>query len=41
MQNKLENKMDTFGLKKTFMGILLDSLGQQEETIQKINNFLN
>lgn len=41
MQNKLENKMDGFGLKKTFMGILLDSLGQQEETSQKINNFLN
>uniref|UniRef100_A0A3Q4I3N0 PRA1 family protein n=1 Tax=Neolamprologus brichardi TaxID=32507 RepID=A0A3Q4I3N0_NEOBR len=41
MQNKLENKMDGSGLKKTFMGILLDSLGQQEETIQKIHNFLN
>uniref|UniRef100_A0A669DTV7 PRA1 family protein n=1 Tax=Oreochromis niloticus TaxID=8128 RepID=A0A669DTV7_ORENI len=39
-KRNMKNKLG-FGLKKTFMGILLDSLGQQEETVQKLNNFLD
>ncbi|KAK7916374.1 hypothetical protein WMY93_012135 [Mugilogobius chulae] len=40
MKNKLENKMECAGLKKSPMGLLLEALGQQEENIYKIQNFL-
>ena len=40
MKNKLENKMEVVGLKKSPMGIILESLGQQEESINKIQDFL-
>ncbi|XP_060775209.1 ADP-ribosylation factor-like 6 interacting protein 5a [Neoarius graeffei] len=40
MKNKLENKMESAGLKKSPMGILLAALGQQEENLSKIQNFL-
>ncbi|XP_059183530.1 ADP-ribosylation factor-like 6 interacting protein 5a [Centropristis striata] len=40
MKNKLENKIEGAGLKRSPMGILLEALDQQEENIQKIQNFL-
>ncbi|XP_029550480.1 PRA1 family protein 3-like [Salmo trutta] len=40
MKNKLENKMEGAGLKKSPIGIVLDALGQQEEGLQKIQEFL-
>ncbi|XP_041634252.1 ADP-ribosylation factor-like 6 interacting protein 5a [Cheilinus undulatus] len=40
MKNKLENKIECAGLKRSPMGILLEALGQQEENIQKIQSFL-
>lgn len=40
MKNKLENKIECAGLKRSPMGILLEALGQQEEGLQKIQNFL-
>lgn len=40
MKNKLENKIECAGLKKSPMGILLEALGQQEENFQKIQSFL-
>uniref|UniRef100_A0A4W5QG54 PRA1 family protein n=1 Tax=Hucho hucho TaxID=62062 RepID=A0A4W5QG54_9TELE len=40
MKNKLENKMEGVGLKKSPIGILLDALGQQEDGLQKIQEFL-
>ncbi|CAL8337151.1 unnamed protein product [Merluccius merluccius] len=40
MKNKLENKIEGAGLKKSPMGILLEALGQQEENLQKIQTFL-
>ncbi|MCJ8729321.1 hypothetical protein PDJAM_G00104810 [Pangasius djambal] len=40
MKNKLENKMESAGLKKSPMGILLEALGQQEENLSKIQDFL-
>ncbi|XP_061148310.1 PRA1 family protein 3-like [Syngnathus typhle] len=40
MKNKLENRIEYAGLKKSPMGIFLESLGQQEENIQKIQTFL-
>lgn len=40
MKNKLENKIEGAGLKKSPMGILLEALGQQEENLHKIHNFL-
>lgn len=40
MKNKLENKIEGAGLKKTPMGLVLEALGQQEENFQKIHNFL-
>ncbi|XP_072308022.1 ADP-ribosylation factor-like 6 interacting protein 5a [Eucyclogobius newberryi] len=40
MKNKLENKMECAGLKRSPMGLLLEALGQQEENVQKIQNFL-
>ncbi|XP_018410938.1 PREDICTED: PRA1 family protein 3 [Nanorana parkeri] len=36
MKNKIENKIEGAGLKKTPMGIVLDALEQQEETFSKI-----
>lgn len=40
MKNKLENKIEGAGLKKSPMGILLEALGQKEESLQKIQEFL-
>ncbi|XP_049589740.2 PRA1 family protein 3 [Syngnathus scovelli] len=40
MKNKLENRIEFAGLKRSPMGIFLESLGQQEENIQKIQTFL-
>nr|XP_046240701.1 ADP-ribosylation factor-like 6 interacting protein 5a [Scatophagus argus] len=40
MKNKLENKIEGAGLKRSPMGILLEALGQQEENFQKIQTFL-
>lgn len=40
MKNKLENRIEGAGLRRSPMGILLESLGQQEDSIQKIQTFL-
>jgi len=40
IKNKLENKIEGVGLKKTPMGFILDHLDQQEEKINKIQDFL-
>ncbi|XP_048874316.1 PRA1 family protein 3-like [Brienomyrus brachyistius] len=40
MKNKLENRIEGVGLKKTPMGIILDALDQQEERINKIQDYL-
>uniref|UniRef100_A0A8C2JUZ0 PRA1 family protein n=1 Tax=Cyprinus carpio TaxID=7962 RepID=A0A8C2JUZ0_CYPCA len=40
MKNKLENKMESAGLKKSPMGIVLEALGQQEANLNKIQDFL-
>ncbi|XP_061544166.1 PRA1 family protein 3-like [Phyllopteryx taeniolatus] len=40
MKNKLENKIECAGLKRSPMGLFLESLGQQEENFQKIQSFL-
>lgn len=40
MKNKLENKMELAGLKRSPMGLLLEALGQQEDKIQMMQNFL-
>ncbi|TRY82114.1 hypothetical protein DNTS_009440 [Danionella cerebrum] len=40
IKNKLENKMESAGLKKSPMGIILEALGQQEENLNKIQDFL-
>lgn len=40
IKNKLENKMESAGLKKSPMGIILEALGQQEENFNKIQGFL-
>ncbi|KAK6308190.1 hypothetical protein J4Q44_G00214610 [Coregonus suidteri] len=40
MKNRLENKMEGVGMKKSPMGIILDLLDQQEEKINKIQDFL-
>ncbi|KAL2091500.1 hypothetical protein ACEWY4_013763 [Coilia grayii] len=40
MKNKLENKIEGAGLKKTPMGLILEALGQQEDNLNKIQDFL-
>ncbi|XP_051961144.1 PRA1 family protein 3-like [Xyrauchen texanus] len=40
IKNKLENKIEGVGLKKTPMGVMLDLLDQQEEKINKVQDFL-
>ncbi|XP_065135890.1 ADP-ribosylation factor-like 6 interacting protein 5a [Paramisgurnus dabryanus] len=40
MKNKLENRMESAGLKKTPMSIILEALGQQEESLSKIQGIL-
>ncbi|KAL0978640.1 hypothetical protein UPYG_G00173220 [Umbra pygmaea] len=40
IKNKLENKIEEAGLKKSPMGILLEVLGQQEVRLQKIQELL-
>lgn len=39
MKNKLGNKMELAGLKRSPMGLLLDALDQQEENLLKIQNY--
>lgn len=41
LKNKLENKMEVIGLKRTPMGIVLDALEQQEETLGKLTDYLS
>lgn len=41
LKNKLENKMEGIGLKRTPMGIVLDALEQQEENIGKLTDYIN
>ncbi|CAH7172058.1 Arl6ip5 [Phodopus roborovskii] len=41
LKNKLENKMEGIGLKKTPMGIILDALEQQEESITKLADYIS
>lgn len=36
----MENKMESIGLKKTPMGIVMDLLEQQEESINKLADYL-
>ncbi|XP_068450538.1 ADP-ribosylation factor-like 6 interacting protein 5a [Clinocottus analis] len=40
MKNKLENKIEGAGLKRSPMGLVLEALGQQEENLQKIHSLL-
>lgn len=40
MKNRLENKMEGVGMKKTPMGIIMDLLDQQEEKMNKIQDFI-
>uniref|UniRef100_A0A1A8GIT2 PRA1 family protein n=1 Tax=Nothobranchius korthausae TaxID=1143690 RepID=A0A1A8GIT2_9TELE len=40
MKNRLENKIEVIGLKKTPMGMIMDLLDQQEEKINKIQDFI-
>ncbi|KAM4737286.1 PRA1 family protein 3-like [Anableps anableps] len=40
MKNRLENKIEGVGLKKTPMGMIMDLLDQQEEKINKIQDFI-
>ncbi|XP_062397965.1 PRA1 family protein 3-like [Sardina pilchardus] len=40
MKNRLENKMEVVGMKRTPMGLILDLLDQQEEKINKIQDFI-
>ncbi|KAF6098542.1 ADP ribosylation factor like GTPase 6 interacting protein 5 [Phyllostomus discolor] len=41
LKNKLENKMEGIGLKRTPMGIVLDALEQQEESIGKLTEYIS
>lgn len=40
MKNKLENRIEGAGLKRSPMGILLEALDQQEDNFQKIQSLL-
>ncbi|KAM6977215.1 PRA1 family protein 3-like [Aplochiton taeniatus] len=40
IKNRLENKIEGVGLKKSPMGIILDLLDQQEERVNKIQDFI-
>lgn len=41
LKNKLENKMEGIGLKRTPMGIVLDALEQQEENVSKFADYIS
>lgn len=41
IQNKLQNKMEGIGLKKTPMGFILDALEQQEDSINKLADYIS
>lgn len=41
LKNKLENKIEGIGLKRTPMGIVLDALEQQEENISKFADYIS
>jgi hypothetical protein len=40
MKNRMENKIEGVGLKKSPMGVILDLLDQQEEKMNKIQDFI-
>ncbi|XP_070701289.1 ADP-ribosylation factor-like 6 interacting protein 5a [Pempheris klunzingeri] len=40
LKNKVENRMEGAGLKRSPMGLLLEALGQQEDRIHKVHSFL-
>ncbi|KAM9830049.1 PRA1 family protein 3-like [Syngnathus typhle] len=40
MKNRLENKVEGVGMKKTPMGIIMDLLDQQEEKVNKIQDYI-
>lgn len=40
MKNRLENKIEGVGLKRTPMGVIMDLLDQQEEKMNKIQDFI-
>ncbi|XP_047436959.1 PRA1 family protein 3-like [Mugil cephalus] len=40
MKNRLENNIEGVGLKKTPMGVIMDLLDQQEEKVNKIQDFI-
>ncbi|XP_037096570.1 PRA1 family protein 3-like [Syngnathus acus] len=40
VKNRLENKMEGVGIKKTPMGIIMDLLDQQEEKVNKIQDYI-
>lgn len=40
MKNRLENKMEGVGMKRTPMGVIMDLLDQQEERMNKIQDFI-
>ncbi|XP_075955610.1 PRA1 family protein 3-like [Anarhichas minor] len=40
MKNRLENNIQSVGLKKTPMGVIMDLLDQQEEKMNKVRDFL-
>lgn len=40
MKNRLENKMEVVGMKKTPMGVIMDLLDQQEERVNKMQDFI-
>lgn len=41
LKNKLENKMEGIGVKRTPMGIILEALEQQEESISKFTDYIS
>lgn len=41
LKNKMENKLEGIGLKRTPMGIVLDALEQQEEGLGKLTDYLS
>lgn len=40
MKNRMENKIESVGLKKSPMSVILDLLDQQEERVNKIQDFI-
>lgn len=40
MKNRMENKIEGVGIKKSPMGVIMDLLDQQEEKMNKIQDFI-